>query len=238
MQLSKLENQAYEKLKKENFVVFKAKDIQMLLKISRLKTYNLLKALKKKKAIMATGKRSFCMNDANEFITSTRINYPSYISFWSALNYYGFSDNMPKKIFLATTKYSKEINRFKYITISKKKFFGYVSINGIIIAEKEKAFIDCLMFPKYSGGIKEIKNSLENSKKSINARKLINYALKINHKGAIRRLGFLLEKIGLKEGLDKLKKNIGKGFMLLDPSMQKKNNLNKSWLLDINNDID
>jgi len=47
--------------------------------------------------------------------------------------------------------------------ISKKRFFGYVSIGNITIAEKEKAIIDSLLFPKYAGGIKEVRFALENA---------------------------------------------------------------------------
>jgi len=117
MQLSKLENLAFEELKKGGLFLFKIKDLCLLLKINKIKAYNVVKSLKKKGAIKKTGKNFFVLKDTNEFVIATTLNYPSYISFWSALNYYGFSDQMPKKIFLATTSYTKEINNFKYITL-------------------------------------------------------------------------------------------------------------------------
>ncbi len=233
MQLSQLENKAYEKIKKTGMVLFSVTDISLLLNINKTKTYNLVKALKKKKAIKSIGKRKFSLYETNEFEIASELNFPSYISFWSALNYYNFSDNNPKKIFIATTKYSKEIYPFKYITLSKKRFFGYVSIGKITIAEKEKAIIDCILFPKYSGGIREIKKAMAVSVKLINKKKLIDYALKLKSKAVIRRLGFLLENLGFKN-LKNLEKKIGRGYELLDPTLEKKNNLNKKWLLDVN----
>lgn len=235
MNLSKLENRAHEKLKTNNFAVFKAKDLEMLLKISKTKAYNLIKALKNKGTIKKK-KGFFYFSDADEFAVASNVHFPAYVSFWSALNYYGFSDNTPRKIFLATTKYSKEIEKFKYVCLSKKRFFGYVSVGKIVLAEKEKAIIDSLLFPKYSGGIKEIKFSLDRAFQEIDKNKLIDYALKMRSKAVIRRLGFLLEILGFKN-LSKLKKNIGKGYELLEPTLQKKNNLNKTWLLDVNNDL-
>lgn len=232
MLLSKTEDLAYKEIKKQGFTVFRIKDLKLLLHLDRTKTYNLIKALKKKGAIKKLN-GSFAVADAEDFSIGTSLHYPSYISFWSALNYYGWSDQTPKKIFLATTVYSKDIASFKYVTIGKKKFFGYTKIGEFPIAEKEKALIDSILFPKYAGGMREIKTSLKSSVKELNKDKLISYAFKVGSRAVIRRLGFLLEGIGYKK-IDKLKKNIGKGYELLDPSLKKKNKLNKTWLLDIN----
>jgi predicted transcriptional regulator of viral defense system len=232
MNISKLEDKAYRMLKANNFIVFKIKDLEMLLKIDKIKAYNLIKALKNKK-IIKKEKGFFYFSDTDEFVIASNVHFPSYVSFWSALNYYGFSDNTPKKIFLVTTKYSKETGSFKYICLSKKRFFGYTSVGSIVIAEKEKAIIDSLLFPKYAGGIKEIKSCLDSAFNCLDKNKLIEYAIKMGNKAVIRRLGFLLEEKGFKS-LSKLKKNIGKGYELLDPTLSKKNNLNKTWLLDIN----
>ena len=161
MQLSKLESEMYEALRRSSVVVFRIRDLCLLLNFSKIKAYNLVKALKRKKIIKRVGNGFLSFADVNEFLIATTINYPSYLSFWTALNYYGFSDQTPNKIFLATTKYTKEINGFKYITVSKNRFFGYTKIGDLVIAEKEKAIIDSLLFPKYSGGIKEIKRSLK-----------------------------------------------------------------------------
>jgi len=233
MQLSQLENKAYEKIKKSNIILFSVIDISLLLNINKTKTYNLVKALKKKKVIKNIGKRKFSLYETNEFEIASELNFPSYISFWSALNYYNLSDNNPKKIFIVTTKYSKEIYPFKYVTLSKRRFFGYVSVGRITIAEKEKAIVDCLLFPKYSGGIKEIKKAIAISIKFIDKKKLIDYALRLESKAVIRRLGFLLEELGFKN-LKVLENKIGRGYELLDPTIEKKNNLNKKWLLDVN----
>lgn len=233
MQLSKLENRAYEEIEKSKLIVFRVNDLCLLLKINKVKAYNLIKALKRKNIIKNIGKRKFALSEKNEFEIASELNFPSYISFWSALNYYGFSDNTPRKIFIATTKYSRDINSFKYVTLSKRKFFGYISIGKITIAEKEKAIIDSLLFPKYSGGIKEIKKSLKNALNEIDLKKIISYALKVKSRVIVRRLGYLLDSLGIKD-LKELEKNIGKGFELLDSTLEKKNNLNKKWILDIN----
>jgi len=235
MQLSKLEYKAYEKLKKNNFVAFKIRDLCLLLEIDKIKAYNLVKSLKKKNAINKIKNGLFAFSDADEFVLATAVHYPSYISFWSALNYYKFTDNLPAKIFIATTKYSKEINNFKYIILSKKRFFGYTKTGEIVIAEKEKAIVDSLLFPRYSGGIKEIIKCVKSGLKELNIKRLIDYAIKTESKAVLRRLGFILENFKYRgRYIKEIRKKIGKGYELLDPSLNRKNNLNRKWLLDIN----
>ncbi|MFW6047073.1 MAG: type IV toxin-antitoxin system AbiEi family antitoxin domain-containing protein [Candidatus Woesearchaeota archaeon] len=239
MQLSKLEDNAYRTLRKSNLSVFTVKDLSLLLGINRTKAYNLIKALKNKEAIITIKSGKYSFSDINEFVIGAYLNWPSYVSFISALNYYHYSDNIPKKILYATTKNSEELDGFKYVHVSKKKFFGYEGINEIIIANKEKAFIDSLMFPKYSLGINHVQDCLKSAIGEIDLNKLTSYALQLDIKSVIRRLGYLLEEIdtGNKhlKYMERLNKRIGKGIELLDPSLERKNNLNKKWLLDINN---
>ena len=234
MQLSKLEWKAYNILKKNGLIIFKTKDLKLLLNVKKIKVYNIIKALKNKKAIETIKGGLYALKGANELVIGSHLNWPSYISFWSAMSYYGFTDQLPKTLFYATTKYRKKIKNYKYVAISQKRFFGYTKVGDITIAEKEKAVIDSLLFPKYCGGIKELINCIKSAINELDKNKLLNYAVKVNSKAVLRRLGFILELIGCKETI----KKIGKGYELLDPSLKRRNNLNKRWLLDINDDID
>ncbi len=237
MQLSKLESKAYEILKRSSMAIFRIKDLTLLLGINKEKAYNLIKALKGKKAIKAIKAGHYAVEGTNELIIGSYLNWPSYLSFWSALSYYHYTDQLPKTIFYASAKYRKKREGYKYVAMAKKRFFGYTKIGSIIIAEREKAIIDSLLFPKYAGGIKELISCVEKSINELNKEKLLDYAMKMKSKAVLRRLGFILEFIGYDGILRAIRKNIGKGYERLDPSLNKKNNLNKKWLLDINDDI-
>lgn len=238
MQLSKLESEAYEILRRNGLIIFKTKDIILLLGVKRIKAYNIIKALKKKEAIETVKAGLYALKGTNELIIGSHLNWPSYLSFWSALSYYGFTDQLPKTMFYATTKYKKRMNNYRYVTISKRRFFGYTKVGDIIIAEREKAIIDSLLFPKYAGGIRELADCIKSAIKELDKDKLLDYAVKVESKAVLRRLGFILELIGCeKKILKKIAKRIGKGYELLNPSFKKKNSLNKKWLLDINDDI-
>ncbi|HLC96418.1 MAG TPA: hypothetical protein VJH97_03795 [Candidatus Nanoarchaeia archaeon] len=239
MQLSKLESKAYETFKKNNLAIFKTQDLMLLLNIKKGKAYNLIKALKKKNAIQTIKAGLYSLKGANELEIGSYLNWPSYLSFWSALSYYKFTDQLPKTAYYATTRFRKRIKNFKYITISRKRFFGYKKSGAIIIADKEKALVDSLLFPKYAGGIREIINCIETSLNEIELDTLCDYALKVESKAVLRRLGFILEYLKYKGNvIERIRKNIGRGYERLDPSLDKRNNLNKEWLLDINDDID
>ena len=235
MQLSKLEHRAVTAVENNQLAVFTPKDIQLLLQLSLVQTYNLIKSLKKKKCIQKVGKSRFALSGTDELRIATLVHFPSYISFWSALSYYGFTDQLPRTIFLASSRQHHPTGSFRYVLLKPNLFFGYTAAGNIILAEKEKALLDSLLFPKYSGGIKEIKRCLKSARSQINIPKLIDYALKMDRKVLLRRLGFLLEQEGLpKNKLALLKRNLGQGYEKLDPSLPRKNKWNAYWLLDVN----
>lgn len=77
---------------------------------------------------------------------ATQIYYPSYISFESALSKYGIINQGLYKLTLATTRHSKKISLMgiecEYCQLKKELFFGFNLLNGIYIADPEKALLD------------------------------------------------------------------------------------------------
>lgn len=234
MQLSRKQAEAHDFLKSLHVAVFQVKDLCLLLQLTKMDAYNLLKALKSKRVIHKYGK-FYAFSNINELAAATAIHFPSYLSFWTALTYYGWSDQLPRIVYLCTTKYIPARGYFHYVTFSKNRFFGYVSLGELVIAEKEKAILDSLLFPKYAGGIAEIQNCLAKALPSLDKKKLLCYALQMESKAVLRRLGYILEQLKVDTTwLVKLKKYKGSGYELLDPTLPKKNNYNKEWLLDVN----
>jgi len=75
---------------------------------------------------------------------------PSYISLDSALNFHGLIDQIPKPIFLCTTrrplKKSIVTQEFVYRNVADSLFFGFQRQGSTIIALPEKALLDQLYF--------------------------------------------------------------------------------------------
>lgn len=165
-----------------------------------------------------------------------------YVSYRTALAYYGFTEQLPYYVYAATTDRKKSLTfqgyLYKFIRISSRKFFGFekIKISGveINIADKEKVIIDCLDKENYSGSIIEIFKSLYNNKEQFDFDKMINYALKIENCSLVRRLGFLLDL--LKEDTKMLEKKIGKfRYIYLSNSFPKKKyGISKKWKLVLN----
>src|SRR3989344_5994970 len=133
----------------------------------------------------------------HEFIIASNLITPSYISYWSALNYYGFTEQVSKTIFVATTKRKREMNllglKIKFVTIKKDKFFGFKKIlvnnRPVNIAEKEKVIIDCIDFPRNCGGIVEVIKAIDSAKDELDLKKLEDYTTKMKNQAVINRLG-------------------------------------------------
>jgi len=170
-----------------------------------------------------------------------------YISYISALNFYGFTEQVPATIFVNVTKRMKSINygaqQIKFISIGKKKFFGYEEINygkiKIKMADKEKALIDSLDKSEFNGGILEIIKCFDNAKKNIEINKIVNYGLIIKERALLRRLGLILDLIGLKLPMELENKMMEivkqvRYYTLLDPMRDSKGTLNKKWMIKIN----
>jgi len=177
----------------------------------------------------------------HEFVIGSTLIEPYSIAYWSALNYYGLTEQIPTTVFLQTTarKKNQDIKvfgvKYQIVKIKKEKLFGirkeWIEETQINITDKEKTIIDCLDKPQHCGGIIEVAKALKNNK--FNRKKLENYAQLIGNSGVIRRLGYLCELLNVKIKLPKL--NI-RNYLLLDPTMPKKGPKSAKWRLIINLD--
>ena len=178
----------------------------------------------------------------NEFLIGSLLVQPCIISYWSALNYYGFTEQIPSTVFIQTTsrKKKQEIEifgvRYKIIRVNREKIFGiektWIEEEEITITDKEETIIDCLDKPKYCGGIIEVAKSLKT--RDYNPNKLVNYAERIGNSGVIRRLGYLNDLFSLQMDISSIKT---RNYLLLDPTMPKKGETNAKWRLIINTDL-
>lgn len=79
---------------------------------------------------------------------ATQLYYPSYISFESVLSKYGIMNQGLYKLTLATSRHSKKLTltgiECDYSKLKLDLFFGFELLDGIYIAEPEKAILDML----------------------------------------------------------------------------------------------
>jgi len=177
----------------------------------------------------------------HEFVIASLLVEKHAIAYWSALNYYGLTEQIPNTVFIQTN--TRKFNNnpkifgipYKIIKIKDTKIFGirkeWIEETQINITDKEKTIIDCLDLPQYAGGVIEVAKALKNNK--FDRKKLENYAQRIGNSGVLRRLGYLCELLSIKIKLPKL--NI-RNYLLLDPAMPEKGPKSAKWRLIINLD--
>jgi len=125
---------------------------------------------------------------------------------------------------------------FKFFNGSEKKFFGFddvlISNVRVKISDKEKTIVDCLDKPKYCGGIGEITKAIFFAKEEIDLEKLTDYAIKTGNNAVIKRLGFIIDFLGLDS--KNLVSKISDSYSILDSTKEKTGKYDPKWKLLIN----
>ena len=124
-------------------------DLRNILEINKERTFeNTVRKLEKEGIIKKIERGKYIKVNSNytDFEISQFIYNPSYISFETALNYYGLLEQFPYEITAVTTKKSieKEFNgkSFSYLHMKKELFVGYRREGLSLIALPEKAIFD------------------------------------------------------------------------------------------------
>lgn len=164
-----------------------------------------------------------------------------YIGFYSALDIHGLI-TQPSMVEQVITheqikpKFQQVKNvRFEFITLSKKRFFGYKKhwiddFHKVNCSDLEKTFLDCLYKPDYAGGITEITKALYKSREKLQPTKFQEYLHELNTQVVYKRLGFIIGTLELFPNLQNyIAAKISSSYAPLDPSLDKHGNYNSKW---------
>jgi len=173
-----------------------------------------------------------------------------YVGYFSALQIHSLTTqpNLKEQIIVnkqikPSTLFVKEIP-FQFIYHNEKHFFGNKktwidSYNRVQCSDLEKTLIDCLFKPEYAGGIIEIAKAIYKIKDKIDYSKILQYAKRFDSQAVIKRLGFLLELLEVKNiVIDELKKLRTNSFVLLEPSYPKEGKTISRWAIQQNIDTE
>ena len=161
-----------------------------------------------------------------------RLIEPYYVGFWTAMNFWGMTEQIPYTMLVATTKRKRRFEyggqRFEFVTLAEKKFFGFVEENAgsgktFNVSSREKTIVDCLMHPEYCGGIIEAVKSLWNARREVCWPAVLEAAERVQVDAVLRRLGYLLSVLDIeKEISGKIAKMKKRSVHLLDPRYGRK----------------
>lgn len=184
------------------------------------------------------------------FVLATYLARPAVISYWSALNYYGYTEQIPGTVFVSTTMKKRSLNltilgiRFKFVLLSKEKLFGvrkaWVDSASIEITDPERTILDAFDHPEYCGGIVESCKATVHAWGNLDRQKLLEYLDKMRNSSVAKRLGFILEMFDIAEEpfIKSLAERVKKGYSRLDPTAPAQGRYVAKWNLQANADED
>jgi len=179
----------------------------------------------------------YTMHD-DPLLVASSLTWPSYISCWAALRHHNLTEQLPMTIHVVTTRSRKrrEIGfghaRIVFIRTKPACFFGFEKIQlgglDVFMAEPEKALIDSALFQQVS--FSEVAEIVGKNFKSIDAKKFVDYLLRLKNSALAKRFGYLFEKLGAGTR-EELRKFVGRSYTKLDYAMPAKGKTNERWMV-------
>lgn len=181
----------------------------------------------------------------NGWVIAQFLTSPAVIAYWSALQHWNMTEQIPQTIFVQTTrrKQPKEIAgvKFQFITVIARHFLGiamlHIAGKPIQVTDREKTLIDCAARPDLSGGILQLAQALRNSVGQIDWERLDSYLERWGGGAVVKRLGYLVETQGIPHQAERLKRwqgLVSRGISLLEPGAGQYGPVRTRWQVRIN----
>jgi len=162
----------------------------------------------------------------HEFVIASHLAEPMYLSYWTALNYHGLTEQVPTTVFAATTDQvpNREIHgvTYTFVTVTDSKFFGFepvaIDAHTVNVATVEKTLVDCADHPEHCGGILELAKGLVNAS-GLDDETLVEQLLDLGNGAAIKRIVYLTDVLDIElTGREDLMEAFTAGYSKLDPA--------------------
>lgn len=180
---------------------------------------------------------------------------PMAISHWSALAHHGLTTQIPPMVQATTPKkvVTPEMRsgaalrprgravwevldiEIEFIYIEKARFFGFQQVwvsrwNRVSITDRERTFLDMVARPDLFGGIELALVTFEEHGDGIDLEKLVGYAIRYDMGSVIKRLGWILNELGVEsETLRPLQEYEVQTYYLLDPARPRSGSSDSYW---------
>ena len=203
-------------LKKNDLIVFDINQASMILRKNKNYTSHFLSRARSKKKIARIYNGVYCLNPLNPYVSgiekrtlygiASKILPHSYLTTVSAYDIWNLTKSTYSKIYVASALPHKPVRLGKslsinFIRLRPELIFGYIDLNGTIVAEPQKAILDDIYLGSpIDGEILDAINSLwlreKNTKGIFNPQKFIRYAKRFETKSLLNKLGLLLDYFG------------------------------------------
>ncbi|TXL75145.1 transcriptional regulator [Vineibacter terrae] len=144
------------------------------------------------------------IGENNMLALASAVIEPSYVGWWSAAAFHGFTTQKPMAVTVAVLRQARarliEGSEVRFVTIAEQKFFGFKSYNvygrNVMISTPEKTVIDCIDRPELAGGPAELARIIYSAMSEIDAVALADAGLTMKSTSLLQRLGFLTDIVG------------------------------------------
>jgi len=174
-------------------------------------------------------------------IIASRVVWPSYISLWYALRYHQMTAQIVHGIDVLSPRatFRRSIDflgtQIYFVRISPEFLYGYDRLNlqdhEVFMAYPEKALVDALHLRKIS--VAEVFEIIYNNRKKLNIERLVDYTKRSKDNATIRRIGYLLDRIG-HHRKELLTGQRDLPAIPLDYSFPSEGSLNRKWKIIVN----
>jgi predicted transcriptional regulator of viral defense system len=194
--------------------------------------------------------------EVHPFAIATRLVSPSAISHWSALNYHGLTEQVPRVVTAFTpkpvvtpsmrapnearrTRHAWEVAgvRYEYVSVKKEHFFGIEEVwvdadSRVPITDPERTALEAFISPRMFGGIGMALGILEEHIQELDADKLVEYASRYGKTSVAKRVGWALERAQVAEPVwSPLLSIPAAGHHALDPTLPRRGFWDSRWMI-------
>lgn len=140
---------------------------------------------------------------ADQYMIGSKISEDSYISYHSALDFYGVKNQVFYVVYVSNKKKFEdfEFNGYSYEFVKNNYDFGITEIRKVRITDKERTILDCINKTDLAGGVEELILCLELIGRLDNE-KIIEYLKYYNSKKMYAKVGFILERFKVELGIE------------------------------------
>ena len=176
---------------------------------------------------------------------------PCYIGGWSACEHWGFTDQVFREVLVLTTRRVRRRSAvlqgqpIQLRGIKTSLFFGtqgvWRGLTKVEVSDPVRTIVDVLRDPGLGAGIRHVAEILRQYFESEHRadHRLIQYGDNVNNRTLFKRLGYLLDALGI--SADDLKvacrARISAGITALDPTSGVHGTINRRWNLRVNADV-
>jgi len=255
IRLGSQESRLFFTLEKDGKIVFTIEDAKQILQTSDTSVRNTISGLKQKRRIKQIRKGLYLLSPARSGIEGewtehiftilpNLLGNKYYVGFWSAMSYWGMTEQILQTTYVATTSRRRRLvfdnQVVSFVTYPNSRFFGYVQETlgerTFNVSDREKTIVDSLAHPEYAGGISEAAKAIWTSRNEIDVNLLVDYAKKMRVRAVCLRAGYLLELLAFdSRSYEALLPEKPTGAPWLDPSSRKKQiGFSSQWGLRLN----